>query len=196
MMTEHLTTTAAAKLLRVDPLTVGKWVDKGFLKAYRTAGGHRRIPSDDLRRYFVEHGMPLPEELGKATTLKLLVVDDEQPVVNTIKRSFRSFKDQVEVITTTSGVMALILLSDTKPDAMLIDVHMAGLDGFEVCRQVHAYAPLSGVKLYLMTSVLKPALVNKAIEVGALGCFEKPIDASAVVTLMQSGSRKRAVARF
>lgn len=187
-MSRIFTTTAAARMLHVDPLTVCNWVDRGFLKAYRTAGGHRRILADDLLQYLVEHQMPVPPEMGSAgKKTKLLVVDDDPPTLRAIKSSFGPLGKEVEVTTTSSGIRALILLTDMKPDAMLIDINMPGLDGFEVCREVRKYEPLSKVTLVLMTGHRRPNQTAMAREAGALACLEKPIDPNEVVTMLGRG---------
>jgi excisionase family DNA binding protein len=61
----HLTTSQAAKLLRVCPRTVQKWVDSGMLGGYRLPGCQdRRIPLKGLREFMVQHGMTVPTELN------------------------------------------------------------------------------------------------------------------------------------
>src|SRR5579863_6825649 len=113
-MSELYTTHDVSKLLQVDASTVSKWIDKGILMAYRTPGGHRRVRAPDLRTFLVAHQMPVPEELGSGD-VNLLVVDDEKPVLDAIKRAFRPYSQQVHVTTTSSSVEALLMLSEEKP---------------------------------------------------------------------------------
>jgi excisionase family DNA binding protein len=185
MLAHHFTTHDAAQFLRVNPVTVGKWIDRGFLKAYRTPGGHRRILGADLRRFLVEREMPVPAALDAGAALKLIVVDDEQPVLNAIRRTFKSFGRQVELTMTTSGVEALLLLAETKPDAMLIDVNMPQFDGFEVCRKVAAYLPLAQVKVVLMSALPRPEVRSMAFKAGAFAFLAKPVSAKDVIQLLR-----------
>ncbi len=135
-MTDQLYTTHdISRLLQVDPSTVSKWIDRGILMAFRTPGGHRRVRSADLRTFLITHQMPVPEELG-SSTVRLLVVDDERQVLDAIKRAFKPYANQVELQTTTSGVEALLLVSEQKPHGMLIDLNMPDIDGIEVCRRL------------------------------------------------------------
>src|SRR4029453_6289630 len=97
------TTHDISHLLQVDPSTVSKWIDRGILVAFRTPGGHRRVRAGDLRSFLIAHEMPLPEELG-GQVVRLLVVDDEKPVLEAVKRAFKPFASQVDITTTTSGV--------------------------------------------------------------------------------------------
>ncbi len=89
-MDELFTTHDVSRLLQVDPSTVSKWIDKGILMAFRTPGRHRRVRSTDLRNFLIAHQMPVPEELGGGV-IRLLIVDDERPVLDGLKRAFKPF---------------------------------------------------------------------------------------------------------
>lgn len=58
--TESFTTGQVAKLLRVSPRTVGKWMDKGMLTGHRIPGSdHRRFMRADLAAFVAEHKLPV-----------------------------------------------------------------------------------------------------------------------------------------
>jgi excisionase family DNA binding protein len=58
------TTHDVSKLLSCDAATVAKWIDKGFILAYRTPGGHRRVQAPHLVAFLKCFGMPIPEVLS------------------------------------------------------------------------------------------------------------------------------------
>src|SRR5712692_9718805 len=184
-MEELFTTHDISRLLQVDPSTVSKWIDKGILMAYRTPGRHRRVRSADLRNFLVAHRMPVPEELGSGV-IRLLVVDDEKPVLDGLKRAFKAFDAQVEVTITTSGVEALLLVSEQKPHGLLVDLNMPGLDGFEVCRKVGARRNLEGTKVIAMTGRPTPEVIDQAFKAGAVACLPKPVDAQQIMDLFRA----------
>jgi excisionase family DNA binding protein len=181
-MEELFTTHDISRLVQVDPSTVSKWIDKGILMAFRTPGGHRRVRSADLRNFLISHQMPVPEELGSGL-IRLLIVDDERPVLDGLKRAFKAFGDQVDVTITTSGVEALLLVSEQKPHSMLVDLSMPDLDGFEVCRRIRARKQFESVKLVTMTARHSPELVDQSLKAGAVACLPKPIDVQRVMDL-------------
>lgn len=183
-MDQLFTTHDISRLLQVDPSTVSKWIDKGILMAFRTPGGHRRVRSSDLRSFLIAHQMPVPEELGSAV-IRLLIVDDEKPVLDALKRAFKAFGSQIDVTTTTSGVEALLLVSEQKPHGMLVDLNMPDLDGFEVCRRIRVRKQLESVKLVTMTARHSPELVEQSIKAGAVACLAKPIDVQQVMDLFR-----------
>ncbi|NOK23112.1 MULTISPECIES: response regulator [Corallococcus] len=184
-MTDQLYTTHdISRLLQVDPSTVSKWIDRGILMAFRTPGGHRRVRSTDLRTFLVTHQMPVPEELG-SSTVRLLVVDDERPVLDAIKRAFKPHANQVELQTTTSGVEALLLVSEQKPHGMIIDLNMPDIDGIEVCKRIRARKQMEGVRLITMTSNHTPDVVEQSKQAGAVACLPKPLDVTQVMELFR-----------
>jgi diguanylate cyclase (GGDEF)-like protein len=69
---------------------------------------------------------------------RLLIVDDEPGILKMCKRVFRNSGYNVQYA--SSGEEALRKASDFKPDVILLDIVMPGIDGFEVCRQLKAKA--------------------------------------------------------
>jgi excisionase family DNA binding protein len=190
-MDQLFTTHDAAQILQVHPFTVAKWIDRGMIKAWRTAGGHRRVQAEDLRRYLVDNHLPVPPELLSAEMrLRLLVVDDEPIALRAIERSFKPHAHEVNLTCTSSGVEALLLLGEQKPDAMLIDLNMPDLDGYEVCRRVRSHASLSSVTLIAMTALHRPEIVAQALKAGAVACLAKPFAVEQVMAFAK-GARVR-----
>lgn len=178
------TTHDISRLLQVDPSTVSKWIDRGILLAFRTPGGHRRVRSSDLRTFLIAHQMPVPDELGSGV-VRLLVVDDEKPVLDSLKRAFKPYGNQVDLTTTTSGVEALLLVSETRPHGMLIDLTMPELDGLEVCRRIRARKQLEGVRLITMTARHSQEVVDASLKAGASACLAKPVEVGQVLELFK-----------
>jgi excisionase family DNA binding protein len=183
-MDQLYTTHEISRLLQVDPSTVSKWIDKGILMAFRTPGGHRRVRAGDLRSFLIAHQMPVPEELG-SNVIRLLIVDDDKPVLDALKRAFKPLGGQVEVTTTSSGVEALLLVNEQKPHGMLVDLTMADVDGFEVCRRIRMRKQLDSVRLITMTARFTQELADQSVKAGAVACLAKPIDTQQVLELFR-----------
>jgi len=183
-MDQLYTTHDISRMLQVDPSTVSKWIDRGILLAFRTPGGHRRVRSGDLRSFLIAHQMPVPEELGSGA-VKILVVDDEKPVIDALRRAFKSHASEVELTTTSSGVEALLLVSELKPHGMLIDLNMPDMDGLEVCRRIRARKSLEGVRLITMTGRHSPELVEQSLKAGAIACLAKPVEVETLLELFR-----------
>jgi excisionase family DNA binding protein len=183
-MDQLYTTHDISRLLQVDPSTVSKWIDKGILLAFRTPGGHRRVRSADLRSFLIAHQMPVPEELGSGV-VRLIVVDDEKLVLEGVKRALKPYASAVDVTTTTSGVEALLLVSEQRPHGLLIDLNMPDLDGLEVCRRIRVRKQMESVKLITMTARHSPEVVEQALQAGASACLAKPVDIQQLLELFK-----------
>lgn len=81
---------------------------------------------------------------------QVLVVDDEEIVAGSIERSLRA--NEFGVTVATSGVEALNSARRHRPDVMVLDVMMPGMDGFEVCRQVRSDPLLHDLPILFLTA--------------------------------------------
>ncbi len=79
----------------------------------------------------------------------ILVVDDAASVVMAIRNILDPY---YEVKTASSGEDALTILNAFKPDLILLDVTMPGIDGYEVCRQIRANEAFRTVKIIMVSS--------------------------------------------
>ena len=128
------TTHEVSRLLHVNPRSVINWIEQSLLPSYRTPGGHRRIRRDDLLAFLRKHQIPTPESLveGKFT---VLIVDDEQEIVDLIK-TFLLRQGGYDVTSASDGISALLEVGRLKPDLLILDIMIPGVDGIEVCRRI------------------------------------------------------------
>ncbi len=94
---------------------------------------------------------------------KILIVDDE-PDLHSILRA-RLEKEGFLVLDAYQGDEAIRLSEQENPDAVIVDVIMPGMNGFEVCRQLKAQNPRTKVIVY--TAKIDGVDAGKAQEVGA-----------------------------
>ena len=170
------TTFEAAKLCHVSPLSIINWVNAGRLPAFRTPGGHRRIRREDLARFMREGGMPVPEELrdGSGRT-RVLVVDDEASIREVLSEHLSSRPKPYEVLTAADGFEAGRLVATFRPDVVLLDLRMPGIDGFQVCRTIKADPETSNTVVIAMTGYFTPETEARILECGAARCVAKPV---------------------
>jgi DNA-binding response OmpR family regulator len=97
----------------------------------------------------------------------VLVVDDEPRVLRFVQIGLKVHG--FDVITATSGEDALELIKSKKPDIVLLDIIMPGMDGFEVLRQVRDFSQLP--VLAFSASI---ANHDEAMRLGASDFMAKP----------------------
>jgi len=194
------TTFEAAKLCHVSPLSIINWVNAGKLPAFRTPGGHRRIRREDLIRFMRESGMPLPEELRDGSGRpRVLVVDDDVTIRDVLAENLAGREKPYEVMTAADGFEAGRLVATFRPDVVLLDLRMPGMDGFQVCRTIKADPETSNTVVIAMTGYYTPETEAKILECGAMRCVAKPLEPSTLAALIDglfdqgsgSGPRRR-----
>jgi len=198
------TTFEAAKLCHVSPLSIINWVNAGRLPAFRTPGGHRRIRREDLVRFMRENGIPIPEDLREGSgRTRVLVVDDEASIREVLAEHLSTRAHPYEIMTAADGFEAGRLVVTFRPDAVLLDLRMPGLDGFQVCRTIKADPETATTTVIAMTGYHTPETEARILDCGAVRCVAKPVEPSTLATILdglfETGSagrlRKRRPAR-
>ena len=179
------TTFESAKLCHVSPLSIINWVNAGRLPAFRTPGGHRRIRREDLVRFMRDNGMPLPEELREGSGRpRVLVVDDEASIREVLTEHLTTREKPYEVMAAADGFEAGRLVATFKPDVVLLDLRMPGMDGFQVCRTIKADPDSTRTVVIAMTGYYTPETEAKILECGALRCVAKPVEPSTLAGMI------------
>jgi excisionase family DNA binding protein len=179
-MARSLSTFKIAHLLDVNPSSVANWVDQGLLAAHRTPGGHRRVALEDLVSFLKEHRMPVPKDLEVPPT-RILVVDDEPALCQMIARTLRSSNSEYEVIEARDGFRAGQIVATLRPDVVILDLRMPGMDGFEVCRQIKSQDQTKRSVVIAMTAFPSPENEQRIRDCGADAFFPKPLDMDALL---------------
>ena len=104
----------------------------------------------------------------------LLIVDDNASARETLVAMLEHDNYQIEQA--KDGAQALRLLEQTRPDLILLDVMMPGMDGFEVCRRIRSTAELAEVPIILVTALDDRTSLLQGIEAGADDFLSKPVD--------------------
>ena len=104
----------------------------------------------------------------------ILLVDDEQKVLNLI--SFRLHLLGHRVITAQSGEEALALAKTDRPDLIILDIAMPGLDGLAVLSRLKGSEALKGIPVLMLTARSDMEDVNRAMAAGAADYMVKPYD--------------------
>jgi diguanylate cyclase (GGDEF)-like protein/PAS domain S-box-containing protein len=104
---------------------------------------------------------------------RVLVVDDELVVREVARGSLEAVGMGVECV--SSGEAALEAFSCQRPDLVLLDVSMTGMDGFETCAAIRNVAGGEAVPIIIATGLDDHNSVTKAFEVGATDFITKPL---------------------
>ncbi|MBW6520149.1 MAG: sigma-54 dependent transcriptional regulator [Desulfoarculaceae bacterium] len=107
----------------------------------------------------------------KAT--RLLIVDDEQDLLNLLKKVL-SKKCDCDIALTTSSLEALELVKNWQPDVVLTDILMPDMDGLQLLQSIHLIDPT--ISTIIMTGYGTIEIAVQALKDGAYDFFAKPFD--------------------
>ena len=172
---EILTVSQASKYSKVSSKTIINWIEAGHIKAYKTVGGHRRIKKEDLDHFLKEKGMPLPEEAKGEERKKILVVDDDKIIVETIVQALEEDEYGYEMISAADGFEAGLQVNHFKPDLLILDIMMPDINGYEVCQRVKTNPDSKNTKIIVLSAYLNEDAFKQMKEFGADACFSKPL---------------------
>ncbi|MDH5516195.1 MAG: response regulator [Gammaproteobacteria bacterium] len=175
-----LTPNDVAELLLVSPTTVRFWAHKGALKALTTPGGHRRFNYEDVEAFANSRGMDLQRDSDKT---RILIVDDEEVLGEFLVEFFKSVEG-VETEVANYSFEAGLKYKSFKPQIVLLDIMMPGLNGFQVCKMMKADPLSKDVRIIAMTGYPSNENVEKILSAGAEACLQKPIDTTQLLDLL------------
>ena len=111
---------------------------------------------------------------------KIFIVDDDESVGRALKCLLMTFGFEVE--TFLSGKTFFDVVADTAPGCLVLDVHMPGLDGWEVQRRLAVAG--SKRQVIFITAEKNGGLRERALKTGALGFLIKPFKDQELVDLI------------
>ncbi|MEE9275583.1 MAG: response regulator [bacterium] len=184
------TTFEVAEICDVTPVTIQNWIDKDWLRAYRTPGGHRRVRREDLLSFLESRNMPhmLAEKSGPP---KILIVDDQKELTELIQDVLLLDNQNYEIEVAHDGFRAGVVYANSNPDVVLLDLMLPGLDGFEVCRQIKQSNSGADTTVVAMTGYDDPANRERILALGASYFLQKPIDMTTLKELVRDAVAKR-----
>ncbi|MFE7812834.1 response regulator [Streptomyces sp. NPDC057433] len=106
-----------------------------------------------------------------------VVLADDQTAVRAGFRALLDLTDDLVVVAEAAdGLRAVEAVRLTRPDVVLMDIRMPGVDGIEATRRIAADATLDGVRVVVLTTYRTDAYVFEALRHGAAGFLLKDID--------------------
>jgi excisionase family DNA binding protein len=141
-----LTTFEAATICHVSYNTIKNWIKRGLLSAYRTAGGHLRIKTEDLDKFSREYGVELYDK-GDTTTRKVLIIDRDDSFCRLFQDAFSHLGAGISTHFTSDMFEAGVHAEQTKPDLIIVGNAMPYFDAVKVAGRIHRTPTLKSAKI-------------------------------------------------
>lgn len=116
---------------------------------------------------------------------KIILLADDEEQVRTLLAATIGSNERYVLFEARDGIEALKVARQKKPDLILLDVLMPGMDGFEVCRQLKTCQDSKSAAVVMLTAVADEAERRKACLMGADGYFTKPFSPSALLRKLE-----------
>ncbi|HEX9794836.1 MAG TPA: response regulator [Planctomycetota bacterium] len=107
---------------------------------------------------------------------KILLVEDDDNILMALTVRLRAAGYDVSVA--QDGFSGVQQACRIKPDLIISDISMPAGDGFSVAERVNTAVSTVGTPIIFLTAMKDPDLYERAIQVGAVGFFEKPLDSA------------------
>jgi CheY-like chemotaxis protein len=123
---------------------------------------------DFLHRY----DMPVPDELKQKNHLSILIVDDEEPFLRSFKRWFEKYTDY-NIIVTSNGMESLLIAAEEKPDLIVLDIMLPGMNGVELCRVLKTRPSTKNIQVIGISGKADKKTRDDMVGAGAHCCIDK-----------------------
>ena len=170
------TTYETARILSTTDSSVKRWIQSGLLQAYKTPGGHRRIPKPALEKFIADNNIPVRKQ--KIETKRILIVDDHEEIRDLIENILNEHDTRFEIAKASDGFGAGKLVAQFKPDLVILDLMMPGLNGFSVCRDIKMSRDTKHIGVLIVTGYATEENIARATKCGADTILKKPIQPS------------------
>lgn len=123
------------------------------------------------------------------TTIRILLADDHAVVRSGISKFLSVMKDMELVGEASDGAEAIKMAGLLKPDVIIMDLMMPGVDGITATREIHRMHPQ--IKIIALTSFSEQNMVQGALQAGALGYMQKNVTAVELANAIRSAKAGR-----
>lgn len=108
-------------------------------------------------------------------SIKILLAEDDTDIQLIARLALR--RAGFEVSVAGDGEQALAAVAANRPDAVLLDWMMPGVDGLEVCRRLKAAPETADLPIVFLTAKSQSSEIERGLALGAVGYITKPFDA-------------------
>lgn len=197
------TTREAAEMLSVSLRTAQLWTESGLLEAWKTDGGHRRISRQSVERLLTE---PVIQEQKTSSSrieqieaneskqnsfLKMLIVEDDNPLRRLYEINIRNWDLPINLSTALNGFEALVRIGQVRPDVLVTDLHMPGMDGFRMLYTICSMNELADMKKIVVSGLSSEEIKNHGGIPEGIQIFPKPIPFEKIKAIAEAEAVKR-----
>jgi excisionase family DNA binding protein len=180
---EVCTTQQAAEILGISVSSVQQLVEAGVIEAWKTKGGHRRIPRHAVLAYkSAPSSAALRATAGLAAApaadglVSIMVIEDNPMQRALYQRQIGSWGLPVRLAFCENGYQALLQIARGQPDVLLADIVMDGIDGYEVVKTILDDPKLASMQIAILSGLTEQQLAARGGVPPGVVFFAKPVN--------------------
>jgi putative two-component system response regulator len=170
--------TRGVPIIILSSLDDDKDIDRGFL-----AGAAAYIAKSEARAQLHETVERVLEKSRFQRDRLVLVVDDSPTILRLMKKGLEEAGFQV--ITAENGIEALKVFKGHRPDLILSDIDMPGMNGIDFCKAIHRDQDLASIPFVIMSASNDRAIMHRMLHLGATAYLVKPFNLDQVVITLE-----------
>ena len=198
-----VSTREAAERLGVSVRTVQLWVESGVLDAWKTPGGHRRIPVDSVQAMLQKRSGALGSTTepdgtqdSNPETLRVLIVEDDPHLQEIYALAIRSLPFSVSLETAYDGFSGLIKAGSKRPHIIIADLMLPGMDGFRMIRSLLEMNETQSSTIFVISALTSAEIQERGGLPEGVQAIVKPAPLALVMRLLSDEHRKLSGAGF
>jgi excisionase family DNA binding protein len=173
---EYCGTSYAAKLLNLSVGSVQSLVEKNELVAWKTQGGHRRISIQSIYQYQNRANLSPKAQSHNGKYLRVMVVEDDVNSRAMYQAHFDSWDLPIDAVMQVSAIEALLDIPVVKPQVLMADLRMPGIDGVEMLRQLSAHPQFTKMSVIVITGLSDDEIAAYGELPAGTHVLRKPVD--------------------
>ncbi len=167
-----------ARICGVTRPTIGDWIKRGKLRSYKTVGGHNRVWINDLVEFLTGQGIAVPDYLKVVTHPLILLVEDSAATVRLMKSFIAGLDPEAQVQVVNNGFDAGAVVEQVRPDLIVLDVYLPGINGVQVCESIRKNINLKQVKILAVSGKDTLNTRKSMLAAGADAFLAKPFSSA------------------
>jgi PAS domain S-box-containing protein len=152
---------------------------------------HVRLPAAEGQPMTGELDRDKLRDADRSRAVRILLIEDSEDVLFLMKMELELMGHAV--LTALDGVRGLQLAKTFRPDLIISDIKMPGMDGYEFIREVRTTPELCSIPAIALTGFGGKAVVDRSTAAGFDACVSKPADPQVIAELIKQLIKKRNV---
>jgi excisionase family DNA binding protein len=170
----HCSSKQAASLLEVTTRTIQLWSESGILKAWKTAGGHRRFNLEEIEVFKAQLKKDTNDSADQRLA-RVLVIEDEPDLILLYKMTIEGWNLPIILKTATDGFEGLIQIGSWKPDVVITDIQMPNINGIHMLQALSKLESFNDMVIMAVSGLSKAEIDQKGGLPVGIPLFTKPI---------------------